>query len=41
MLQLELFTMTCMDKNPNFKWQEDLADLVRPSLKHMIQVAVN
>lgn len=39
--QLELSTATYMDENPDFKWREDLADLVRPSLKHMMQVALN
>ena len=39
--QLELSTSTYMDEKPGFKWREDLAELVRPSLKHMMQVAIN
>ena len=39
--QLELSTSTYMDEEPVFKWREDLADLVRPSLKHLMQVAIN
>ena len=38
--QLELSTATYMDEEPDFKWREDLAELVRPSLKDMMQVAV-
>jgi len=39
--QLELSTATYMDEKPSFKWREDLAEQVRPSLKHMMEVAVN
>jgi len=39
--QLELSTATYMDEKPGFKWREDLAEIVRPSLKHMMEVAVN
>jgi len=39
--QLELSTATYMDEKPEFQWREDLANLVRPSLQNMLQVAIN